>query len=106
MPSSLLLGATTYITTDIAAVPLLWVLPLAIYLLSFILAFGRWPARLHRAVRRGHAARWSSLAIFLMISALPDAHLGDGALAPRACSRGRRSPATASSPSTARRPGT
>jgi hypothetical protein len=50
VPSSLLLGATTYITTDIAAVPLLWVLPLAIYLLSFILAFGRWPARLHRLV--------------------------------------------------------
>ena len=35
-PSSLLLGATTYVTTDIAALPLLWVLPLAIYLLSFI----------------------------------------------------------------------
>jgi hypothetical protein len=50
VPSSLLLGATTYITTDIAAVPLLWVLPLALYLLSFILAFARWPARLHRIV--------------------------------------------------------
>jgi len=49
-PSSLLLGTTTYVTTDIAAVPLLWVLPLAIYLLSFILAFGRWPARLERLV--------------------------------------------------------
>ena len=48
MPSSLLLGATTYITTDIAAIPLLWVLPLAIYLLSFIIAFGRWPASLQR----------------------------------------------------------
>jgi spermidine synthase len=45
VPSSLLLGATTYITTDIAAVPLLWVLPLALYLLSFIAAFGRWRAR-------------------------------------------------------------
>src|SRR5262249_35806997 len=50
VPSSLLLGATTYITMDIAAVPLLWVLPLATYLLTFIVAFGRWPARLHRAV--------------------------------------------------------
>jgi spermidine synthase len=49
-PSSLLLGVTTYITTDIAAVPLLWVIPLAIYLLTFILAFGRWPAPLQRAV--------------------------------------------------------
>jgi hypothetical protein len=50
VPSSLLLGVTTYVTTDVAAVPLLWVLPLAVYLLSFILAFGRWPARLHRVV--------------------------------------------------------
>jgi hypothetical protein len=50
VPSSLLLGATTYITTDLAAVPLLWVLPLAIYLLTFILAFGRWPRALHRVV--------------------------------------------------------
>ena len=45
-----MIGATTYVTTDIAAVPLLWVMPLAIYLLSFILAFGRWPAVLHRLV--------------------------------------------------------
>jgi SAM-dependent methyltransferase len=50
VPSSLLLGATTYITMDIAAVPLLWTLPLATYLLTFIVAFGRWPARLHRVV--------------------------------------------------------
>ena len=39
-PSSLMLGVTTYISTDVAAVPLLWVLPLACYLLTFILAFG------------------------------------------------------------------
>ena len=50
VPSSLMIGATTYVTTDIAAVPLLWVLPLAIYLLTFILAFGRWPELLHRLV--------------------------------------------------------
>ncbi|HVJ92261.1 MAG TPA: fused MFS/spermidine synthase, partial [Labilithrix sp.] len=40
-PSSLLLGATEYVTTDIASVPLLWVLPLALYLLSFIFAFAK-----------------------------------------------------------------
>ena len=50
VPSSLLLGATAYVTTDIAAIPLLWVLPLALYLLTFIVAFGRWPAGAHRAV--------------------------------------------------------
>jgi hypothetical protein len=38
-PSSLMLGVTTYITADVAAVPLLWVIPLALYLLTFVLAF-------------------------------------------------------------------
>jgi len=39
IPSSLLLGVTTYLTTDIAPIPLLWVVPLALYLLTFIVAF-------------------------------------------------------------------
>ncbi|HEX4993589.1 MAG TPA: spermidine synthase, partial [Methylomirabilota bacterium] len=71
VPSSLLLGATTYITTDLAAVPLLWVLPLAIYLLTFILAFGRWPRVLHRAVV-AIALPLVLVVIFLMVSALPE----------------------------------
>ena len=50
-PSSLLLGATTYISTDIAAVPLLWIIPLTLYLLSFVLVFARWPTLLCRWVR-------------------------------------------------------
>jgi hypothetical protein len=39
IPSSLLLGVTTYISTDVAPIPLLWVVPLAVYLLTFILTF-------------------------------------------------------------------
>lgn len=39
VPASLMLGVTNYLTTNIAPVPLLWIIPLAIYLLSFILAF-------------------------------------------------------------------
>ena len=39
VPSGLMLSTTTYLTTDIVAVPLLWVIPLALYLLSFTLAF-------------------------------------------------------------------
>jgi hypothetical protein len=39
LPSSLLLGVTTYITTDLAAIPLLWAVPLILYLLTFILTF-------------------------------------------------------------------
>ncbi len=41
VPSSLMLGVTSFISTDIAVVPLLWVIPLALYLLSFILVFAR-----------------------------------------------------------------
>jgi SAM-dependent methyltransferase len=41
VPSSLLLGVTTHLSTDVAAVPLLWVIPLALYLLTFVLVFAR-----------------------------------------------------------------
>ena len=42
-PSSLLMGTTEFITTDVASVPLLWVIPLALYLASFIVAFSKKP---------------------------------------------------------------
>ena len=41
VPSSLMIGVTTFITTDVASVPLLWVIPLALYLLTFVLAFSK-----------------------------------------------------------------
>lgn len=41
VPSSLLLGVTTYLQTDLSPTPLLWVAPLALYLVTFIVAFGR-----------------------------------------------------------------
>ncbi len=51
--SGLLLSTTTHLTTDLMAMPLLWVVPLAIYLLSFVIAFSsvgptwtRWAADL------------------------------------------------------------
>jgi hypothetical protein len=40
VPSVMLLAATNHVTVDIAATPLLWVAPLALYLISFIVAFG------------------------------------------------------------------
>jgi SAM-dependent methyltransferase len=43
IPSSLMLSLTTYMTTDIAAIPFFWVIPLGIYLFTFILVFARWP---------------------------------------------------------------
>lgn len=48
VPSSLLLGLTTYLTTDVASVPLLWVVPLALYLLTFVIAFSTRPIVPHR----------------------------------------------------------
>ena len=46
-PVSLLLGVTLHISTNIAASPFLWTLPLAIYLLSFVLVFARKPKLKH-----------------------------------------------------------
>lgn len=39
LPSSLMLGVTAHLTTDVASAPFLWVLPLSLYLLTFIIAF-------------------------------------------------------------------
>lgn len=39
IPSTLMMSVTTFISMDVASVPLLWVAPLALYLLTFVLAF-------------------------------------------------------------------
>jgi hypothetical protein len=39
VPSSLLMAVTSYMSTDVAAVPLLWIVPLSLYLLTFTVAF-------------------------------------------------------------------
>lgn len=39
IPSSLLMGSTLFITTDLAPVPLLWILPLMVFLITFVMAF-------------------------------------------------------------------
>ncbi len=63
VPSSLMLGATTYLTRDLTPVPLLWVLPLALYLLTLVVAFSPWTdaARLTVLGRRA----WPPAAILL-----------------------------------------
>ena len=47
VPSSLLLGLTTFISTDIASVPLLWIIPLTLYLLTFVIVFSKWHDKVH-----------------------------------------------------------
>lgn len=48
VPSSLMLGVTTAITADVPAIPLFWVLPLALYLVSFVFVFAKRPPISHR----------------------------------------------------------
>jgi hypothetical protein len=48
IPSVLMLGVTRYLSSDIASVPLLWVVPLSLYLATFVVAFGRRPDRVVR----------------------------------------------------------
>jgi SAM-dependent methyltransferase len=42
-PASLMLGVTTQLSTDVASAPFLWVAPLALYLLTFVIAFQNRP---------------------------------------------------------------
>ena len=42
-PSSLMLGVTSHLSTDVASAPFLWVIPLALYLLTFVIAFQNRP---------------------------------------------------------------
>ena len=79
VPSGLLSAVTTFIATDLVSAPLLWVLPLSIYLVSFIIAFSprgdRWIGRATIAapamitllwVPYGSAGGWPVLAVLAM----------------------------------------
>src|SRR6185436_19343456 len=65
VPSSLLMGVTTHLTSDVGSFPLLWVMPLALYLLTFTIAFGRPPW-----VRRTLLLRAYALLVVLLAVAL------------------------------------
>ena len=52
VPAGLVVAVTAYITTDIAAAPFLWVVPLALYLLTFVGVFRERPWFSHAAVLR------------------------------------------------------
>lgn len=51
VPSGLMLSTTSYLTMDIVSVPLLWVIPLGLYLLSFVIAFSEGGAVFVRQAR-------------------------------------------------------
>jgi spermidine synthase len=71
LPSSLMLGVTTALTTDIAPMPLLWVLPLGLYLLTFVVAFGRWGARGTALAGRSLPALLLAVAAAMLLGTLP-----------------------------------
>ena len=50
VPSGLLVAVTAHVSTDVAAAPLLWVIPLSLYLLTWVLVFQRRPLIPHRIV--------------------------------------------------------
>jgi spermidine synthase len=58
VPSSLMLAVTTHLSTDIAPAPLLWILPLTLYLVSFVCVF---------APRLAHAAAYAQRAMPLLV---------------------------------------
>lgn len=65
IPSSLLLSVTTHLTTDIAAIPLLWLIPMGLYLLTFTIVFSQQKVLSHALV-----ARWLPLAAIVLLIAL------------------------------------
>lgn len=65
VPSSLLLGVTTYLSTDVAAMPLLWVVPLALYLITFIIVFARGGRAVSQPTAMAHAVLMIVLALVL-----------------------------------------
>jgi len=67
LPSALLLAVTGHITTDIISVPLLWVLPLGVYLLTFVIAFARKPLVSYESVVRAQPA---AVAVAIALSML------------------------------------
>src|SRR5215831_18385047 len=68
VPSGLLLAVTLHISTDTAAVPLFWVVPLAIYLLTFVIAFQSRPVLPHWLVVKSFPFVIVTLAILMIIS--------------------------------------
>jgi hypothetical protein len=52
IPAGLVIAVTSYVATDLASAPFLWVLPLAVYLLTFVATFRERPWASHSTVAR------------------------------------------------------
>lgn len=81
VPSGLLVAVTAHISTDVGAAPLLWVAPLALFLLTFVIAFRDKPSKLDATASRAHVwlvgmalmgigsgSRWIALGLVLSLA--------------------------------------
>ena len=66
IPAGLVIAVTSYLTTDVAAAPFLWVLPLALYLLTFVAVFRERPWIANESVARAVPFMVAPLAIGLI----------------------------------------
>ena len=67
VPSAYLVAVTSHLTTDVTPAPFLWVLPLAAYLLSFVIVFARTPTLSHERVVRYFPIA-ASFVVYLIVS--------------------------------------
>ena len=71
VPSGLLVAVTAHISTDVAAVPLLWVVPLALYLLTFVIVFSTRPLIPHWLALIAQPILVAALVAMLVIDFVP-----------------------------------
>jgi len=67
VPSGLLIAVTVHISTDVAAAPLLWVLPLSLYLLTWVLVFQSRPLLPHKWVLWAQPAAIAGTIVLLAV---------------------------------------
>lgn len=71
VPSALLVATTAHVTNDVAAVPLIWVIPLALYLMTFSLAFRSGGAVMDRVLTLAQPVLLASIITLTIAKGLP-----------------------------------
>ncbi|ABD06723.1 conserved hypothetical protein [Rhodopseudomonas palustris HaA2] len=72
VPSGLLIAVTAHISTDVAAAPLLWVLPLSLYLLTWVLVFQSRPLLPHKWMLAAQPLAIAVIAVLLAYTGTPN----------------------------------
>jgi hypothetical protein len=68
VPSGLLVAVTAHISTDVAAAPLLWVIPLSIYLLTWVMVFARRPPFSHDLILSMQPFAIAGIVVLLLLA--------------------------------------